>query len=496
MEADRTKVLGGQAEMEAISDAVEAEVLLDHRRDRYPWPKPDGALHAIHEGDLSQFKWRPADGRELTEFLQRYAPRRMVDEALALPRAEYEALLGAADVESAWNPFHATLVAAAKRGAVRGYRSLLAAEAVPVDADGMDDDDPRARFLPPVRMQDHEPAVVKRRILKELREAARTGGHAADDCIQALYAEGATLSCSHPVGTLNGHDDINCGFWRPLKEAMPGMSRRDDILMGGRLGGRDWIAATGYYQGEMFYPLWGLKPVGLVRLRFGEIHAIERGRIVGSHVILDMVDLLTQAGACPISSGPGLRGHCPGPAAQDGLLVDGQSAALSRCALDRVDPMLSHAASVPDDSAFSGGRTDVFRSAGTMWYGPGGIGTRRGGGYCCLTSDKLERAGMSGGYLPTPGAATICDGAYVAAAGWPAFRARLWQSENAVAPYDDHVSLRAVQFWRCDGSSEPEGWALADLPHLHLQFGRDIWAEGLALQAEHGRPGAKRRATY
>jgi hypothetical protein len=498
MYTDTLTGLCGEFEKNAICAAVEADVVLRYRSNRLAWPPPHDALHAVLDGDLSGFAWAPTNGSDLVEFIARYAPSDLFQTVVNLPDWQFEALRGSWDTESPLHPLFRDMVAAATKGAIRAYRALLAVEGGPANAEG-----PEPHEAPPgtaTQMLDHEPNVAKRRLLEGLQRLSSGRRVDRDEDLLSLYAERATIHGSHPIGTLIGVEQINGAFWIPLRDAMPNMTRRDDILMGGRSGERDWVAATGYYVGTMVRPLWGLRPIGLLRLRFGEFHEISRGRIVSTHVILDLVDALEQAGCNPLGTRRGAGGHCPGPMTQDGLLLHDQKGSKpwqNRLKVKRFLEQQAHLFEIqarptgnPHDVC-GDSKSEQFALEGAMFHGCGGIGTR----YhreCYLARGDFAGWATPGQLRANFGTIVLADGKYVAAAGGHAMPwADMVRESFNFSGDKEAIELRAMQWWRIEDSRVVEGWAVADLLGLHHQRGRDVWAEGIALQKDRQRPSAK-----
>ena len=50
-----------------------------------------------------------------------------------------------------------------------------------------------------------------------------------------------------------------------------------------------------------------------------------------------------------------------------------------------------------------------------------------------------------------------------------------------LAPTGKPVTMRVMDFWRCEGSLLAENWVMIDIPHLLLQMGVDVFARMAAL---------------
>ena len=77
----------------------------------------------------------------------------------------------------------------------------------------------------------------------------------------------------HPINQLQGTGQLFEGNWAPLKLAVPDISRKVDILMGGRYNDVDWVTSIGYLTGTFVtdwlrIPIKG-KSANIVTANFG-----------------------------------------------------------------------------------------------------------------------------------------------------------------------------------------------------------------------------------
>ena len=57
---------------------------------------------------------------------------------------------------------------------------------------------------------------------------------AGPEAITAALAPDVTFHVAHPVGDLHGADAVRDGLLRPLHTALPGLMRRDELVLGNR----------------------------------------------------------------------------------------------------------------------------------------------------------------------------------------------------------------------------------------------------------------------
>lgn len=300
---------------------------------------------------------------------------------------------------------------------------------------------------------------------------------------RALLSEGCRFHLSAPFETLEGRDAVLDGFVRPLRAALSHVHRRDEIFIGGsnrRDTGGDWVASVTHYVGNFHGPLAGLRPSGhLAFLRAGEFYRVEDGRVVEARIILDLPDLMRQAGRMPLPRELGTEMLFPGPATHDGVCpTQGDGAA----SLDVVERMLS-ALHAFDPGTFAS--ADQTGATGTwaedmLWYGPGGIGSNyRWSGFV-----QDHRAAFLTAFPDRKGGNHYCrigDGNYAAVSGWPSMTMTHRGPYLGVAPTDRALTLRVMDFYRCAEGRIAENWVLLDYMDLFAQMGVDLIAEANAL---------------
>jgi predicted ester cyclase len=313
-----------------------------------------------------------------------------------------------------------------------------------------------------------------RAALREILAAAvRTGAPAG-------LAEGVLWEVSAPLPALHGPEAVAEGFLAPLRAALSGLHRRDEILIGGmnrRAQGGYWCAAITHYAGNFTGPLWGIAPSGhLAFLRAGEFYRIEDGRIAQARIILDLPDLMRQAGRMPFPFSYGLETLFPGPATHDGVCPatgDGEAS------LTLVERMLGALGPFDPKTFASDQQTGA---SGTwaedmLWYGPAGIGSNfRWEGFV-----QDHRAPFLRAFPDRKGGnhyARIGDGNYAAVSGWPSMT-MTFQGDYLGVPADGRpLTLRVMDFYRCAGGRIAENWVFLDYVDLFAQMGVDLIARG------------------
>ena len=282
---------------------------------------------------------------------------------------------------------------------------------------------------------------------------------------------------SHPINTLHGTDSILEQFFKPLHSAFPDLERRDDILLASATPNGDLVALHGHYYGTFAQNLFGIPAThGLARLRYGQFYQLLHGKIVQAYILLDLIDLMRQAGISPFPRSAGAEGLVTMPRTNDGLrlnLEDEQQATISRDLVYAMGEGLGQY----DQKTLSSMGQSRFWKPDMLWYGTSGIGTTRGlKGF----EDYHQRPFLhafpdrSGSFSHVKRFGRISDGHYVASGGFPSLGATHMGAFLGTAASGKQIGMRVMDFWRRDGNLLAENWVLIDLPDLFLQFGVDL----------------------
>ncbi len=303
-----------------------------------------------------------------------------------------------------------------------------------------------------------------------------------DDAIRDGYHTSAVVNVTHPVNELNSH---NAGerFWKMLRQAIPDAERREDIVAGGRYRDANWIGCLGHYVGTFAEDWLGIPAThGVVAVRFAEGHELRDNQIIKSYMFIDFLDLIRQAGYWPIAPSLGREMQWLPPRTQDGVILTPQDNSTSQASIERVLRM--HAAlgqysgQPPTRQVLDEMEMIKHWHPNFLWYGSAGIGTTRGlKGFeqnhqiPFLVAFPDRRGSDIGHFI------RIGDGRYVVTGGWGYLQATHTGNDFLGIPATGkRVSMRVMDFYRCDGETIVENWVPFDIPHLLLQMGIDIFA--------------------
>lgn len=304
----------------------------------------------------------------------------------------------------------------------------------------------------------------------------------SNDCVQHTF---------HPMNELSGASAIAQKFWQPLLHAMPNLERRTDLFFAGDFDGRfcggagTWVTAHGYLCGTMVNDWLGIPATGdTIYVRIGEFYRVENGKIVDARVLLDLVDVMRQAGFAVLPKSSGLDLLVPGPQTHDGLLHAPQSPNESQASMASLDRMIGGLKSFNQKELKSMGMEDFWHKD-MMWYGPCGIGTsRQVAGFQKHHQKPFLHAfpdRQGGNHI-----ARISEGHYIASTGWPSVHATHKGDYLGAAAINAPIHMRVADWWRREGEVLRENWVMIDLPDLLLQMGVDVFARMEAQKAERG----------
>ncbi|SNR66723.1 ester cyclase [Halorubrum vacuolatum] len=293
--------------------------------------------------------------------------------------------------------------------------------------------------------------------------------------VSEYFAPEAVVRGSAPIGDLTGHDAIIRKFWKPLLTAFPDLQKNDYILFAGGFDGAEWVCASGNLVGTFENDWLEIPATGQATwLRYGEFHRMEDGMIVETRLLIDFLDLLRQAG---YRFFPSLAPETliPGPATQDGLLLEEQDEAESERTLRLVEDMIFRGLHSYEEEGLEGMRMDQYWHEDFMWYGPAGIGTTRG-----INGFQEYHQGPFLDAFPdrraTEGDVRIAEGHYCGWSGWPSLEATHTDDGWLGLPAtDESVTMRVMDFWRREDDLLAENWVFIDLIDLLNQIGVDVF---------------------
>lgn len=314
------------------------------------------------------------------------------------------------------------------------------------------------------------------------RELQAAGPGRASSVAERYLSDDHTWRGFEPVDTLVSPAGVADGFWQPFLKSFPDAERLTWIFFGGRSNGRIdgtgdgrmWVTGTGVFRATFKQDYLGIPAHGgAVDIRWGEFCRLEDNRIVETFFLIDLIDLMQQAGVHVLPPDRGRENLYPAPAANDGILFNPGDDAVSDYSLEHIRRFIFDGLNAYDESDLNSmGMADYF-DPDVSWYGPGGIGA-------CLTFEEFETFHQAPWLHAFPDRsvqnldALIAEGPYSGAPGWNGVLATHKGEYLGHPASGKRFGVNGLDWWKRDGEKYVENWVFVDMIHLFRQFGVDL----------------------
>jgi predicted ester cyclase len=294
----------------------------------------------------------------------------------------------------------------------------------------------------------------------------------------------------HPFNTIDGLDVVAQKFFLPLRTAFPNYEQRLAFILGGEYEGRDMASSWGHVMGTFDAPWLGIPATNaLTFLSFGFNAIIREGKIAKAYILLDIVDVMRQAGYYPFRDSPGTMERWPFPPADTGATAFSHDPERGAESLRIIREMQSGLLKPNEIKALAGryGRHSPHWHEHMNWYGPVGIGSMRGvrsyrnfHGSLFLQAfpDRGGWPRVEGGPQDAPGHyIRLGDGLYAVTAGYPSLQGTHTGPEwLGLPPTGRKVQMRVADWYRLDANGKIyDNWVMMDIPHIVQQMGMDLF---------------------
>jgi len=296
--------------------------------------------------------------------------------------------------------------------------------------------------------------------------------------LDQLFAQDSRIHLSFPFEDLDGPAELFTTVFQPLLTSLPDLERRDFIVIAGPAETGNWVGCAGYYIGVFEKP-WLTIPATLhpVTMRYCEFFRLEDEKIVEMQALWDIPHVMMQARGWPMPPSLGVEILVPGPATQDGIVTGPYNRELAERSKRLVAEMLNGLSRFAE-GGHKAMELQKYWHPKMSWYGPAGIGSnRRLSGFrnwhqIPFLKAMPDREGGIGENMTFIG-----DGDYVGFTAWPGMRARIsndgWMG---IVPSKQEITMRSLDFWRCENGLLRENWVLVDLLHVYNQIGVDVFS--------------------
>lgn len=296
----------------------------------------------------------------------------------------------------------------------------------------------------------------------------------------------------HPFNRMNGLDEAAERFWKPLRQAFPDYEHRVAFLLAGEYEGRDQVSSWGHLLGNFEAPWLGIRPTwGTIFQRIGMNAIVRDGKFAKVYVLLDILDVMHQAGFYPLRRMPGSAAQWPFPPCDTGATCREADPDRGKKTLAIVREMQI---GLPQpnttlDAASARARHSPHWHDNMNWYGPAGIGSSRGlRGFrdyhgALFLKAFPDRSGVPrepGCPEDAPGHYTqMGDGRYAVTGGYPSlFATHSGGQWLGLPPTGRKVSMRVADWYRLDNDDKIiDNWVMMDVPDILHQMGLDIFED-------------------
>jgi predicted ester cyclase len=282
---------------------------------------------------------------------------------------------------------------------------------------------------------------------------------------------------AYPFEELDGPEGLFQNAYRPLLTAIPDLERRDYIVIAGGDVTGNWVGCTGYYIGVFEHPWLDIPPTfHPVTIRYCEFFRVDNDQIVEIQALWDIPQVMMQAKAWPMPPSLGVEWLVPGPATQDGIITAPYNEKEASASVNLVKDMLAALAKYADEGVDAMNLAEYWHPR-TNWYGPAGIGSnRRISGFRRWHQQPFLNA-MPDREVTGETCTFIGDGNYVGFTAWPGMRASIsGDGWLGIAPSKQEITMRSLDFWRCENGRIRENWVLVDILDVYHQIGVDVFS--------------------
>ena len=313
----------------------------------------------------------------------------------------------------------------------------------------------------------------KQALLELMDQLGETSTEAFCAQLEAQAIPNAPWHFAQPINDVAGAREASAAFFMPLKQAMPDLECRLDLLIGGDFDGRNWVGAMGRFTGNFEAPFLKIAPTHqIANLRFGSFHAVENGRFSESYMLFDLMAFTLEAGYWPWSPSLGREHVFFPPATQDGILLGEQDPTGGEVTVRLAEAMGAGLREYDGKTLASMGQ-ERFWHPKMMWYGPAGIGSTRG----LKGFQDLHQIPFLKAFPDRVGGNHQCrfgEGHYAGWVGWPSVKAtHLGGDWLGLAPTGKPVTMRVMDFYRREDGLLRENWVFIDLLDIQIQLGLD-----------------------
>ena len=297
--------------------------------------------------------------------------------------------------------------------------------------------------------------------------------------LREVFSPDCTIHLAFPFEDMVGSDGLFEEAYVPLLTAVPDLERRDFIMMAGKSNGHSWVGCGGHYVG-LFENHWlDIPPTQHpIFMRYHEFFRLEEDQVVEMQALWDIPQVMMQADAWPMTPSLGTEWFVPGPATQDGIITTPYDEAKATASTKLIRDMLADMGKHPLKSGPEMMQLKKYWHPKMLWYGPAGIGSvRRIAGFRNWHQIPFLKAMPDRRGAISEAAIFFADGHYVGTTGWPNMQVTLsGDGWLGIAPSNQQMTMRSLDFWRIENGLIRENWVLVDLLSVYDQLSVDVFS--------------------
>ena len=327
----------------------------------------------------------------------------------------------------------------------------------------------------------------KQKIRGYLNKIALDGPSKIDENLNNFFSNQIKVNCFHPINEFSGIENFKNNFWLPLFESFPDLERREQIVIGGTFKDKIQVGSISIFSG-IFKKSWlGIKPnFKMVNLKCCEVHELKDEKIIESHILIDILDLIFQTGQYPINLSRGSEGHWLNPINSDGVEFFEKNNRISESSLEQslemqrslnIKPELETSSDEELKSKLLDHPQKNFWHDKMIWYGPSGIGTCRSlEGFIDNHQLPFRKTFKERNYWKLGHYCELGDGKFSMTAGWNSIQAVYGSNDwLGYKSEDQKITMRVMDFYHHHEGKIRENWVPIDITHILKQIGIDVF---------------------
>lgn len=282
----------------------------------------------------------------------------------------------------------------------------------------------------------------------------------------------------YPFREQEGIENVADVFWKPLKNSLSNMQRRQDIFIAGtnEIDNSEWVMSMGHFMGLFDNDWLGIKHTRkMISLRYAEFNCVQDGKISKTGLFVDIIGFMIQAGVNPLPPQTGSYFVYPGPIDHNGLLFEDADEIEGVKTLALVNKMVDDLSELNKSGAM-GCPPEVLEKSWAkdmIWYGPGGIGAS----YTIPRYQEQHQLPFRNnlkGKTFNGHACRFAEGNFACFFGWPNLTNIPCGGFLGLPGGEVKADMQVVDVYYRKGDKLQENWVLIDIPYWLKQQGLDI----------------------